>query len=149
MEDISKRSLSLTRTFDAPVALLWEVLTTPEHIIHWWGPDGFTNTIHKMELKEGGQWKFTMHGPDGKDYENEFVYREIDPMKKIILDHLKYPKFTITITLFDEGKKTKVQWLNTFDSIPGKEEAVRAFKADVGLEQNMLRLSQYVSHQTI
>tara|TARA_B100000609_G_scaffold189820_1_gene177161 strand:+ start:356 stop:811 length:456 start_codon:yes stop_codon:yes gene_type:complete len=149
MEDISKRSLSLTRTFDAPVDLLWKVLTTPEHIIHWWGPDGFTNTIHKMEVKEGGKWEFTMHGPDGSDYENEYIYSVIKPMEKIVLEHLKDPKFMIIVTLFKEGQRTKVHWQNIFESIPDKEEAIRAFKADVGLEQNMERLSHYLKQQVL
>jgi uncharacterized protein YndB with AHSA1/START domain len=144
MEDIDKRSLSMTRIFDAPAELVWKVLTTPEYIKEWWGPDGFTNTILKMEVEEGGKWKFTMHGPDGTDYENEYVYSEIIPLKKIVLDHVKEPKFAIIITIYDEGAQTKVEWCNVFDSVPTLEEAVRAFKADIGLKQNLERLSNHL-----
>lgn len=149
MEDISKRSLRITRVFDSPVELLWKVLTTPEYIKEWWGPDGFTNTIRKMEVKEGGKWEFTMHGPDGTDYENEFVYSEIVPLKKIVLDHLKAPKFSIIVTIYDEGDLTKVEWCNVFDSVPTLKEAVRAFKADVGLEQNLDRLADYLVQHSL
>jgi uncharacterized protein YndB with AHSA1/START domain len=144
MEDISKRSLKITRVFDASIDLLWKVLTTPEYIKDWWGPDGFTNSIHRMEVVEGGIWEFTMHGPDGTDFENKFIYSEIKPFSKLVLDHLKEPKFTIIITLIDKGNQTEVEWTNVFDSVPSLEEAVRAFKADVGLKQNLERLSLYL-----
>ena len=147
MEDISKRSLKMTKTFNAPAELLWKVLTTPEYIKEWWGPDGFTNTIRRMDVREGGTWDFTMHGPDGTDYENEYVYTTIIPLKKIVLDHLKEPKFTINISIHEEEAQTTVEWCNIFDSIPTKEEAIRAFKADVGLEQNLERLAYHLRQQ--
>ncbi|MDE3236666.1 MAG: SRPBCC domain-containing protein [Bacteroidota bacterium] len=143
MEDISKRSIRATRYFDAPVDLLWKVLTIPEYMQDWWGPEGFTNTIRLMEVKQGGLLEFTMHGPDGTNYENEYVYREIIPLKKIVLEHLKTPKFTIAITLYDEGEKTRMEWQNIFETVPELKQAVEAFKADVGLEQNLNRLTSY------
>lgn len=145
MEDLSERSIGITRKFDAPIDLVWKVLTTPEYISVWWGPDGFTNTIRKMEVKEGGIWDFTMHGPDGTDFLNFYHYLEVIPHKKIVMEHRGHPKFMISIQLFSEGDHTKVTWQNVFDSVPTKEETIRAFKADVGLVQNMERLSQYLS----
>ncbi|RNL69267.1 polyketide cyclase [Sinomicrobium pectinilyticum] len=144
MEDISKRTMEITRTFEAPVELVWEVLTTPEYIKNWWGPEGFTNTIRKMEVKEGGTWDFTMHGPDGTDFVNFYHYLEVKPLEKIVMEHRQHPKFIIIVQLFSEGDHTKVVWQNVFDSVPTKEEAIRAFKADIGLVQNMERLSQYL-----
>jgi uncharacterized protein YndB with AHSA1/START domain len=67
----------MIRMFDAPVELLWKVLTTPEYIKDWWGPEGFTNTIHKMDVREGGRWLFTMHDPDGTDFKSDHTYKEI------------------------------------------------------------------------
>jgi uncharacterized protein YndB with AHSA1/START domain len=144
MEDMNKRSLKMIRTFYAPAAIIWEVITSPGHVAEWWGPDGFTNTIREMDVREGGKWDFTMHGPDGTDYENEYVYSTIIPLEKIVLDHLKEPKFTIIISIHDEGHQTTVEWCNIFDSIPTMEEAVKAFKADVGLEQNLRRLADHI-----
>jgi uncharacterized protein YndB with AHSA1/START domain len=141
MQDISKRSLSMTRTFDAPIDLLWKVLTTPEYIKDWWGPEGFTNTIRKMDVRKGGTWDFTMHGPDGTDFDNFYHYLEVKPLEKIVMEHRQHPKFTIIVQLYPEGDHTKVIWQNVFDSIPTMEETVRAFKADVGLKQNLERLS--------
>lgn len=131
----------MTRTFNAPVDLLWKVLTTPEYIKDWWGPEGFTNTIRKMEVREGGIWDFTMHGPDGVDFVNFYYYTEVKPLEKLVMEHRQHPKFTIIVQLYPEGDHTKVVWQNVFDSIPTMEETIRAFKADVGLKQNLERLS--------
>jgi len=149
MQDISNRSMEITRTFQAPVELLWKVLTTPEYIKVWWGPEGFTNTIRKMEVKEGGIWDFTMHGPDGTDFVNFYYYLEVKPFEKIVMEHRQHPKFTIIIQLFPDGDSTKVVWQNVFDSVPTMEETIRAFKADVGLVQNMERLSQYLKQHRV
>ena len=70
MDDISDRSLSLTRILDAPRELVWQVWTDPQHVVNWWGPDGFTNTNQSMDVSPGGFWRFVMHGPDGTDYKN-------------------------------------------------------------------------------
>ena len=52
--EFAGRELSINRLLNAPVELVWEVFINPEHIKNWWGPNGFTNTIHKMEVKPGG-----------------------------------------------------------------------------------------------
>ena len=51
----ANRELKLSRTLNAPVELVWEVWTDPHHLKQWWGPDGFSNTIGKMEVKPGGE----------------------------------------------------------------------------------------------
>ena len=145
MEDLSQRSLSVTRMFNAPINLLWQVLTTADYIKDWWGPDRFTNTIRIMEVNEGGKWEFTMHGPDGTDYENVFIYREIIPFKKLVMDHLAAPKFTISISLFEEGEQTRMEWQNIFETIADFKLAVDTFKADEGLKQNIERLAAYLN----
>ena len=55
--------MRISRVFKAPVQLMWEAWTSPEHIVNWWGPDGFTGTVHQMDFKEGGEWSLTLHGP--------------------------------------------------------------------------------------
>jgi uncharacterized protein YndB with AHSA1/START domain len=104
--DTAERGLVVTRLLDAPVELVWEVWTDPEHIRRWWGPDGFTNTISKMEFRTGGEWDLVMHAPDGKNYNNKFVFREVTPMSRIVFDHNSISPFLATITLEAQGDKT-------------------------------------------
>lgn len=76
-DNITNRELRISKMLNATVELVWEVWTKPEHIANWWGPNGFTNTIHTMDLSAGGEWRLTMHGPDGKSYPNKSVFIEI------------------------------------------------------------------------
>jgi uncharacterized protein YndB with AHSA1/START domain len=51
------REIVISRVLDAPRELVWEVWTDPRHVVHWWGPDGFTTTIETMDVRPGGVWK--------------------------------------------------------------------------------------------
>jgi hypothetical protein len=53
-------SMICTRSFDAPVSLVWKVFTTPEHVARWWGPKSIApvKRIDKLELRKGGKWRF-------------------------------------------------------------------------------------------
>src|SRR5580704_6751798 len=91
------RELVLSRTLNAPAELVWEAWTKPEHIANWWGPNGFTNTINKMDIRPGGEWDLVMHGPDGTDYKNKSIFKEVVHHKKLVYQHVSAPKFTATI----------------------------------------------------
>ena len=143
--DTSDRELFLTRTLNANVELVWEVWTNPEHIAQWWGPDGFTNTITKMELTSGGEWDLVMHGPDGKDYENKSIFREIIPFKKIVYEHVSYPHIIATIHFEKQEGQTLVTWHMLFDSREKFIGVVKTYKADEGLKQNVEKLSVYLA----
>ncbi len=143
------RSLEITRLLDAPRDLVWEVWTNPEHIKHWWGPEGFRNTIDKMEVRPGGVWEFTMHGPDGTDYRNVHVYVELVKPERIVLRHVNGPKFTLTATFTEEeGGKTRLHLQSLFESEEQMAHLIKAVKADVGLKQNVDRLEAYVAGQS-
>lgn len=147
MEDISKRSLNITRLLNAPIDLVWKVWSTPDLIKIWWGPDGFTNTISEMDFRTGGRWKFVMHGPDGTDYRNEYTYREIVEKQKIVLEHDTGPKFTTTVHFYPEGEKTRMEWQGLFATTADLEKAIQVFRADEGLKQNVNRLEQFLINQ--
>src|SRR3982750_4400071 len=100
------RELIISKLLSAPVELVWEVWTDPEHIKNWWGPNGFTNTIFKMEVQPGGEWDFVMHGPDGTDYKNKSIFKEVIKPERIVFEHVSGPKFTATITFEKQGSKT-------------------------------------------
>jgi hypothetical protein len=144
MEHTESRQLNVHGLFKVPVELMWEVWTNPEHIMHWWGPDGFTNTIHTMDLVEGGEWKLTMHGPDGTNYPNRSIFKEVKPFKKIMFEHFN-PHFLTTVCFESKGNNTYIDWSMLFDTADMYEIIVKAHKADEGQRQNMERLTQYLS----
>lgn len=140
----ANRSLSITRLVNAPQQLVWEVWTDPEHIKNWWGPEGFTNSISKMEVKKEGEWEFVMHGPDGTDYQNKHIYKELIPYEKIVLEHITSPKFTMTATFEQQGEQTLITLYSLFESAEQLQKVIEVFKADEGMKQNMNRLDHYL-----
>jgi uncharacterized protein YndB with AHSA1/START domain len=139
------RELRLSRKLNAPIDLVWEVWTKPEHIALWWGPDGFTNTIHTMNLVPGGEWDLVMHGPDGTNYKNKSVFREIVLHKKIVYEHITGPKFVATIEFQEQGDETLLHWHMLFETAEEFIQTVKTFKADEGIKQNVEKLNVYLS----
>jgi uncharacterized glyoxalase superfamily protein PhnB/uncharacterized protein YndB with AHSA1/START domain len=139
------REISVSRLFNAPIELVWEVWTNPEHIKNWWGPNGFTNTISTMDVKPSGKWKLVMHGPDGKDYKNESVFKEVVKHKKLVYEHVSFPKFIATIEFESRADKTFIHWQMLFESREELIDVVKKFKADEGLKQNMEKLEVYLA----
>jgi uncharacterized protein YndB with AHSA1/START domain len=137
------RELAIKRTLNAPVELVWEVFTKPEHIANWWGPNGFTNTIYTMDVQPGGEWDFVMHGPDGQDFKNRAIYQEIVPFKKIVFNHFA-PNFTATIEFEDKGDRTHLTWHMLFETAELFEAVVKAHNAAEGLKQNIEKLNVYL-----
>ena len=138
------RELIVTRLLNAPIKLVWKVWTDPKHIAQWWGPTGFTNTISKMDVKPGGEWDLVMHGPDGTDYKNKSIFKEIVVHKKIVYDHVSGPKFVATINFEERGEQTFITWHMLFETAEEFIQVVKTFKADEGLKQNLVKLEAYL-----
>ena len=148
MENIANREQRIVQTFNAPIELVWEVWTNPEHIINWWGPAGFTSTVHSMDLSEGGEWKLTLHGPDGTNYPNRSIYKEIIPFRKIVFEHFN-PHFITTVLFNPKGEGTEIDWSLLFDTVEMHDVVVKAHKADEGQRQNMEKLEKYFQDLSI
>ena len=138
------REIILTKLLNAPVELVWEMWTKPEHIANWWGPNGFTNTITKMDMTPGGEWELVMHGQDGTNYKNKSVFREVAEYKKIVYEHTSYPNFVSTITFEEQGEQTLLNWHMLFETRELFLQVVKTFKADEGLKQNAEKLEAYL-----
>jgi uncharacterized protein YndB with AHSA1/START domain len=145
-DDVANRELRITKTLKAPVEWVWKVWTTPEHIVNWWGPNGFTNTIHTMDVTEGGEWRLTMHGPDGKNYPNKSIFIEIVNQQKIVFQHFN-PNYIATVVFVPSEKETLVEWTMLFETTELFEAVVNVFKADEGLKQNVEKLTAYIETQ--
>ncbi len=105
--------LKLTRVYDAPVRLVWEAWTDPAQVAQWWGPRGFTITTHSKDLRPGGHWSYTMHGPDGTDYENKTLYHEVEECAKLVYDHGgnddRPPLFRVTVLFHEKEGRTTME----------------------------------------
>ncbi|WP_316432002.1 SRPBCC family protein [Leptolyngbya sp. NK1-12] len=136
-----------SREIPATVEQVFAAISQPERLARWWGPTGFTNTFNICEFKNGGHWSFTMHGPDGRDYPNENVFAEIEPPRKVVVQHASEPKYRLTIELASAAAGTVVSWSQAFES---SEVANRLEHIVVpGNEQNLERLSVEVLHAPV
>ena len=139
------REITISRKLNAPVDLVWEAWIKPEHIANWWGPNGFTTTISKMDLTAGGEWNLVMHGPDGTDYKNKSIFKEVVLHKKIVYEHVSAPRFVSTISFEEQGEQTQLTWHMLFESAEQLIQVVKTFKADEGLKQNVEKLEVYLA----
>jgi len=143
----ANREIRISRLLNAPVALVWEVWTDPDHIKNWWGPNGFTNTITKMDIAPEGEWDLVMHGPDGTDYKNKSIFKQVTHLQKLVYEHVSTPKFTATIDFEAQGDKTMLTWHMLFETEEQFIQVVKTFKADEGLKQNVEKLGLYLQTQ--
>ncbi|TAH35997.1 MAG: hypothetical protein EYC70_12175 [Planctomycetota bacterium] len=129
--------------FAAPPSSVFAAFEDGARLAVWWGPGGFTNTFKTFELKPGGKWSFVMHRPDGKNYPNAIVVAEIEPLKKIVIQHVSQPRYLLTVTLeltADGG--TLVGWNQEFENpelgrrmerilVPANEQLLDQLSAEV------------------
>ncbi len=147
-QDTPDREIVSTRIFSAPRDLVWRAWSEPQHLMHWWGPKGFTNTFESFDFRPGGVWRFVMHGPNGADYKNEIVFVEIAKPERIVLDHVSAPQFRVTATFEDLSKenlagKTRVTFRQVFESAKIYESVKRY--AVPGNEENFDRLDGHLT----
>jgi uncharacterized protein YndB with AHSA1/START domain len=146
------REIVTTRILEAPRELVWQVWTDPQHIAQWWGPTGFTTTTAAMDVRVGGQWRFTMHGPDGHDYKNLITFLELNAPSRLVYKHggdqdLEPVNFTTTVT-FDampgEPNRTRLTMRAVFSSAKAREFVIREYNAAEGGKQTIARLAGHV-----
>jgi len=148
----TETEIVVERTFDAPRALVWEAFSTPERLAVWWGPTGFTTTTESMDLRDGGEWVYTMHGPDGMDYPNRVRYEEVREPEMIRYVHVEEDvedtchAATIRIEAVDDDH-TKVTTTLTFPDSGTKDEVVKKYGALEGARQHMASLAAHLAGQ--
>jgi uncharacterized protein YndB with AHSA1/START domain len=145
------REILLTRVFDAPRELVFNAWIDPEHIAQWFGPSGFTTTIHEMDVRPGGVWRFIMHGPDGVDYPNKIVYLEIVKPQRLVYDHFsddvdESGQFHVSMTFAELDGKTLLSMQMLFESSAERDRVVNEYGAIEGGEQTLDRLAAYLAN---
>jgi len=78
------RTISLNRTFNAPIELVWEAWTQSEHIAEWWSPKGIKTNVVEHNFKVGGKWKYIMPMPNGQEFIAEGEYTVIVEFERIV-----------------------------------------------------------------
>jgi uncharacterized protein YndB with AHSA1/START domain len=151
-ESHPEREIVISRILHAPRELAWEAMTSPEHVVNWWGPRGFTSTIEEMNVKPGGKWNLIMHGPDGAEYPNYSVFTEVVKPERLVFVHGGHRKgggpeanFVSTWTFDAVGEnKTKVTIRMVFPTAEERDTVVKTYGAIEGGRQTLERLAEFM-----
>lgn len=143
--------LKIVRVYDAPVRRVWEAWTDPAQAAQWWGPRGFTITTHTKDLRPGGHWHYTMHGPDGTDYPNQTHYFEVEECAKLVYDHGasadRPPLFRVTVLFSESDGKTTMDMTMAL-ATPEAAQEIRKFIKQAGGNATWDRLAEYLEEQS-
>jgi uncharacterized protein YndB with AHSA1/START domain len=112
-----EQEVTITRTFDAPRALVFKMWTDPEHLAKWWGPRGFTNPTCDVDVRPGGKIYIVMRGPPGTPYSDDYPmtgeFQEIVAPERIVFMSYAIDKDGNvlieghnTVTFAEQGGKT-------------------------------------------
>lgn len=139
------------RIYDAPVAVVWDAWIDPKKCGQWWGPRGFTLTTESKDVRVGGSWVYTMHGPDGVDWPNVTKYVEVEPLKKLVYDHggtaTQPPMFRVTALFKEVDGKTHMDMTMELPT-PEKAEETRKFIKKAGGDATWDRLAEFLAKET-
>jgi len=144
----TERELIIERVFDAPRELVFKCWTDPEHLARWIGPKGFSGTIVACELREGGNFRAHMHGPDGQDHWQQGVFREIVPPERIVRTYCwmdadgrpTRPETLLTVTFADVGGRTRLTLHQAvFESVSACDDHRR------GWSSSLDKLAEYIA----
>jgi uncharacterized protein YndB with AHSA1/START domain len=143
--------LRIVRVYDAPVEAVWDAWTDPEQVAQWWGPRGFTITTHSKELRPGGIWHYTMHGPDGTGYPNKTLYHEVVEHAKLVYDHggndERAPLFRVTALFNEVDGKTTLDMTMTVPTPEALAEIRKIIKQASG-NSTWDRLAEYLEKES-
>ncbi len=118
---LADRTLTIKRTFNAPIQLVWDAWTQAEHITRWWGPKGMETEVVAHDFRVGGQWKYVMQMPNGNEFIAEGEYEEIVAPNKLITSANFRPMtegVVLEVLLEAEGEQTHF----TFNVVHPSEE---------------------------
>jgi uncharacterized protein YndB with AHSA1/START domain len=143
------REIVISRVIDAPRELVFEAFTEVRHLSRWWGPEGFTTTTRSFEFREGGEWCFVLHGPDGTDYSEWIRWLRISPPERIALLHGESRDdpnaFESVLTFEPDSSATRIEMRTVFPTEELRDQAVEKYHAIEGGQQTLSHLADYVT----
>lgn len=145
--DTKDREIVIERVYPHPRERVFQAWGDSAKVTHWWGPKGFSTTTYEMSFRTGGVWRFTMHGPDGVDYENRIEYTEVNPPERIRYRHggegeHDEVQFETTATFEEVGGDTRLTLKMVFPTQAERDHVVEKYGAVDGGVQTLERLAE-------
>ena len=146
----AERELTITRIINAPREIVFKAWTDPVQLANWWGPKGFSSTIHEADARPGGKIYIEMKAPDGTIYPMDGEFCEINPPERLVFisaaldkDNKRLFEILNTVTFADVNGKTKLT-LHVRVSKIRSEDAHYLDGMNQGWNGSLDRLTQFV-----
>jgi uncharacterized protein YndB with AHSA1/START domain len=140
-----KQEIIITRVFDAPPALVFKTYTDPGLIPQWWGPRYLITTVDKMEVRQGGIWRFVQRDGDGNVFAFHGVYHTIAASERLVhtFEFEGMPGHVIleTVTFEELDGKTRLVDQSVFQSVEDRDGMLQE-GMEGGAAESMDRLAE-------
>jgi uncharacterized protein YndB with AHSA1/START domain len=137
------REIHIERVFDAPRERVFAAYTDPELIPAWWGPEGITTIVDRMDVKAGGAWRFVCRDADGREDGFRGTYREVSPPERIVQtfewEGMPGHVAVETAVFEDLGDRTKVTTTSLFHTTE-ERDGMLSSGMEGGVNQSYARL---------
>jgi uncharacterized protein YndB with AHSA1/START domain len=143
-----ERETTLTRVFDAPRRLVFEAWTKPEHVVRWFGPQGFTLDICEIDLRPGGAWRYVMRKPKGRPVGMRGVFQEIAAPEWLVSTESfdDYPGESLnTVTLVEQDGQTTYTNRVVYSSREIRDAVIKS-GMEIGARETFDRLAGYLAN---
>ena len=144
----SDREIRIERVFDAPRDRVFATFTDPELIPEWWGPHGTTTVVDRMDVRNGGSWRFVISGSDGSETGFRGTYREVTPPERVVQtfewEGMPGHVSVDTATFEDLGERTKVTTVSLFHTSEERDGMI-ASGMERGLNETYARLDEVLA----
>ena len=135
----------IERVMNAPVRSVWRAWLDRDRIAKWWGPAGFRSTVRTLDVRAGGRFEVVMHGPDGTDYPNVYLFDEVEEARRLVYTNIGSREFGLapfqsTFVMEGIGETTRAVLTARFSSREDRRRHVEDFHAIEGAEQLLGRL---------
>jgi uncharacterized protein YndB with AHSA1/START domain len=147
----SERQLVITRTFDAPRWLVFDVTTKPEHIVHWWGLRDHEMTVCEVDLRPGGKWRYVSRTPEGEEFAFSGEYRKVVAPERIVYtegyEAMPGHDYLVTATFTENDGKTTMNAVLQYQSQEDRDGHVNS-GMEVGMRESHDRLAERLADET-
>jgi uncharacterized protein YndB with AHSA1/START domain len=152
--EAAEREFVMERIFNAPRELVFQTFSECKHLVHWWGPSGWTLPVCEMDFRPGGVWFYCMRGPGGEDSCGKATYREIVALERIVYTDAfadadgnvlaEMPEMVITVIFTEQENKTRLTSRTEFASVADKEATLGMGMVE-GFNQTLDRLEAHLA----
>jgi uncharacterized protein YndB with AHSA1/START domain len=151
----SKLDFAIERFIDAPVRLVWEALTKPEHLKEWYMPRAWGSVSHaEMDVRPGGIFRIDIKVGDGREVPNLGCVLEAVPMKRLVWTSMLFPGYrpavfddipiTAILTMQTEGAGTRY----VFTALHRNAADLENNRTSGFYEGTVIAIDQFVAHVT-